>query len=228
MQILQKLGHRLIMSRFRKFERSTVSYTTHSSFLRQIRSGNDAAWNEFYRKYAGMIHAIGKQRKLTREECDDLMVDVMVIFWKKVDSFFYDPSRGKFRSYLAKITNYAAMKIFSRRPPDPGKLTATAMELKYPEGIDEIYMAQWQDFIIGKAMQDLQSQVDTESYQVFYMLFIQHRKISEISEITRKSRNNIYVIRSRCMKKLEKLITFYRQCEESELISNSHSNEDEN
>ena len=208
-------------------KRNSISYTTHSSFLRQIRSGSDTAWKEFCRKYSGMIHHIGKSRQLTREECDDLMVDVMVIFWKKMDSFFYDPERGKFRSYLAKITHYAAMKIFNRRP-DSGKLTATALTLKYPEGIDEIYMTEWQDFIIEKAMEDLRNQVDTESYQVFYMLFIQHRDIAEISSITRKSRNNIYVIRSRCMKKLKKLIALYRQREESELMLNSHKNEEEN
>ena len=212
------------MNRLSFPRRNTVSYTTHSTFLRQIREGRDSAWQEFCRKYTGMIHHIGRTRQLTKEECDDLMVDVMVIFWKKMDDFFYDPQRGKFRSYLAKIAHFAAMKIFNRRP-EPVRYSASSLALKYPDAVDEMYMAEWQDFIIGRAMEDLQNQVDTDSYQVFYMLFIQHRSIAEISRITRKNRNNIYVIRSRCLRKLKKLINLYRQREESELSTHSHKND---
>ena len=84
----------------RSKRRGTLSYTTHSSFLQKISSGNEEAWGEFYRKYVGMVRTVGRKRRLTPDECDDLMVSVMLIFWKKLDTFVYDRQRGKFRSYL--------------------------------------------------------------------------------------------------------------------------------
>ena len=102
---------------------TVFSYTTHSSFLRRVKSGNDAAWHDFYARYAGMIRAIGQKRALSPEECDELLTDVMVIFWKKMESFTYDRRRGKFRAYLSRITHYAACKIRDREhraaPPMP-------------------------------------------------------------------------------------------------------------
>lgn len=192
-------------------KRELTSYTTHSSFLQRIRNRKDEAWLEFNEKYAGMIYRIGKKRGLTKEECNDLMTDVMVIFWKKIDSFIYDRERGLFRSYLARITHFAAIKLFSGRKNKNDIVNET---LEYPPEIDRIYMDEWRDFILDKALEDLQNCVDTETYQVFYMLFIQERPVSEIAIVTRKTPNNIYVIRSRCIKKLRKIIETYRNADD--------------
>ena len=183
-----------------------TSYTTHSSFLQRMQSHEDEAWLEFNEKYAGMIYSIGKKRNLTKDECNDLMTDVMVIFWKKLDSFIYDRERGLFRSYLARIAHFAAIKLFSNRH---GEDFFDYDNLEYPPEIDQIYMDEWRDFILRRALEDLQSVVDTETYQVFYMLFVQERSVAEISLVTRKTPNNIYVIRSRCIKKLTAIIRRY-------------------
>ena len=200
--------------------RNSVSYTTHSSFLREIQSGNESAWFEFHRKYSGMIRYIGRKRQLTPEECDDLMVDVMVIFWQKLDSFIYDPNRGRFRSYLSQITDYAAFKIF-RRKKHQSQVINSAPRLDYPEDVDCECMNEWRDFILEKALEDLRKLVGTDNYQIFHMSFFQKRSAAEISTVTRKSKNNIFVIRSRCLKKLKQLISEYRQYDEKLLMQNS-------
>ena len=199
-------------------KRELTSYTTHSSFLQRIQSHKDEAWLEFNEKYAGMIYRIGHKRNLTKEECNDLMTDVMVIFWKKLDSFIYDRGRGLFRSYLARIAHFAAIKLFvSRQCEDLFDYD----NLEYPPEIDQIYMDEWRDFVLQKALEDLQSVIDTETYQVFYMLFVQERPVSEISLVTRKTPNNIYVIRSRCIKKLTAIIENYRKFGEASSSRNA-------
>lgn len=203
-------------------KRELTSYTTHSSFLKRIQSEKDEAWLEFHEKYAGMIYRIGQKRGLTKEECNDLMTDVMVIFWKKVDSFIYDRERGLFRSYLARIAHFAAINLFSGRKEEKMYFSEGT---EYPPEIDQIYMDEWRDYILSKALEDLQMIVDTETYQVFYMLFVQERPVSEIVTVTRKTANNIYVIRSRCISKLKKIIETYRTAGETGgVLSNSSKN----
>ena len=201
--------------------RASMPMTTRTSFLEQIKSGNENAWREFYTRYAGMISHIGQQRNLTAEECDDLMVEVMVIFWNKVAAYIHNPARGRFRSYLSRITDNAAKKIFRSNRKEELVFSAAGGELEYPNDVDSVYMAEWQAFILERALEDLKGSVDTESYQVFYMSVVQKRPVKEVSAITRKTANNIYVIRSRCLKKLKELISRYRQCEESELMRHS-------
>lgn len=213
------------MAKIRYFRGETVSYTTNTSLLRHVQQGNEDAWNKFYFKYAGMIHAIGKKRRLTPEECDELMIDVMTIFWQKMEDFIYDRSRGKFRSYLAKITNYCAMRIFSNK--DNEKVIISEPDMDYPEEVDDELMKEWHNYLLEKALETLRTNIDTEIYQVFYMSFIQKCPVSEIAAITRKTPNNIYVIRSRCLAKLAALIREFRQLDEKMLASHSHKNERE-
>ena len=202
------------------------TYTTHSSFLRRVKSGDEKAWREFYAKYSGMIHYIGQQRRLTAEECDDLMIEVMTVFWQKLDSFVYDPSVGRFRSYLAKFAKLCAMKNFSTRCRY-NKLVENITP-EYPPDIDAARLEEWRNFLLEKALEELKTMVNTVTFQVFYMSFFQKRPIAEISAITRKSANNIYNIRLRCMRKLRKLIAEYRQFSEAELLRHSHRNKEEN
>lgn len=203
-------------------QNETFSYTTSPTFLQRVKSGNEMAWNEFYRKYAGMIRHIGQQKNLPPEECDDLMIEVMTIFWRKIDNFFYEPERGKFRSYLRKISDFAAMRIMRRKTREESVQDELLSE--YPDELESSCMEEWQKFITDKALEELALAVDTESFQVFYMATFQNRSTDEIAAITRKSPNNIYVIRSRCLRKLREIISSIRQCEETELLSRSSKN----
>ena len=202
-----------------------LSYTTNSSQLRHVQSGNSAAWQEFYQKYSDMIYFIGLKRGLCPEECDDLMVEVMTTFWRKMDdAFIYDRSKGTLRSYLGQIAHYCAMRIFNGRqqntvPFDPS--------IEYPDDVDKIMLEEWRNFLLEQALDTLRLSVDTETYQVFYMSFVQKCSVAEIASVTRKSPNNIYVIRSRCMAKLKKIISQYRQLDEAELLNHSSKNASE-
>ena len=208
------------MAKIRYTRGETVSYTTDSSLLRHVQQGNEEAWNRFYHKYIGMIHSIGKKRRLNPEERDELMIEVMTIFWRKMDHFIYDRNRGKFRSYLGKIADYCAMQIFSKKEDDSEIISDPEMD--YPNDVDDALMEDWQNYLLDKAMEALREEVDTEIYQVFYMSFIQKCPVAEIAAITRKTPNNIYVIRSRCLSKLTALIKEFRQLDDQMLSFHSH------
>ena len=210
------------MTKIRYNRGETVSYTTDSSLLRHVQQGNEDAWNRFYQKYIGMIHTIGKKRRLTPEERDELMIDVMTMFWRKMDQFIYDRNRGKFRSYLGRIADYCAMLRFAgvRRHCNAVPIDEN---LNFPDDVDVSFMDEWRDFILEKALDELRDCVDTETYQVFHMSFVQRCPVKDISAVTRKSANNIYVIRSRCLNKLTELVARYRQLDERFLKSVCHS-----
>ena len=208
-----------------KFIRN-ISYTTSSSLLNAVRSGNDPAWEKFYAKYSGMIYAVGKKWTLSKEDCDDLIIEVMKIFWKKMDKFVYDRSKGKFRSYLARIADNCAMQLYFKQKKNKN-ITAMTADSEYPAEVDRNMMEEWKDFLLQKALEHLRLSVDTETYQVFYMSFVQQCSVAEIMEVTRKTANNIYVIRSRCLKKLSALLKEFRQLDETLLSNHSNKNKSE-
>ena len=207
-------------------QKQTISFTTNSSFLRRVQAGNEEAWKEFHLKYAGMIHHIGKKHHLTPEECDELFQDVMVVFWKKLDQFLYDRTRGMFRSYLAKIAHFLILRTKQRK--QRAERADQLAELIYPEYVDELYMEEWRDYILDQALEELKQSVDTETFEIFYMSVFQNRPVEEITSVTRRTANNVYIIRSRCLKKLKKIISAYKEFEENESGPNSQRNRSEN
>ncbi|MBQ9502166.1 MAG: sigma-70 family RNA polymerase sigma factor [Lentisphaeria bacterium] len=204
----------MLSETFRK-SRIFCSFSTRSSLLRRVRSGNEAAWFEFHDRYVRMVRHIGTQRGLSAVECDELMADVMLIFWRKIDSFFYDPGRGRFRSYLATIADFAARKIFRNNRKKP-EIPFTG---DYPADVDAAEMEEWRDHLLKTALAELRESVDTVTYEAFYMLAVQGRPVEEVSAVTRKSANTLYGIRFRCTRKLKRIISAYRKLEDGALDS---------
>lgn len=97
----------------------------------------------------------------------------------------------------------------------------------YPDEVDSSMMDEWREFILNEALEELKAGVDSEVYQVFYMSFVQRRPVEDICRITRKTANSVYVIRSRCLKKLRRIISSYRELEENELRRRSNKNASE-
>ena len=211
------MAEKNLNSSMKNYSFGDISGTTHSSFIAGVQAGDEDAWRCFYQKYAEMIRSVGAARHLSSDECKELQSEVMLIFWRKFDTFIYDRSRGRFRDYVAKIADNTAMRLF-RRIHRKVQSEPAAPVFEYPEGIDAQYMDEWRDFLLHKALDELEREVDTEKYQIFCMTVIQNRPIRDIARITGKTPNGIYVIRSRCLKKLQQLIRQYRAREEGSAI----------
>ena len=184
-------------------------YTTRKSLLDQVQAGNEEAWREFYQKYRGMIVAIGRNRHLSEEECDELLQDVMRIFWKRMERFTYDPDKGKFRGYLSRITHYAAMKKWNQRGPET--VTEESIPEEYGDEVDRALMEEYESFILREALKELKTELSPEVYEAFYLTSIQNRPIQEVASVVGKTPNNLYNIRSRCLEKLRTIINRYRE-----------------
>ena len=191
------------------------AFSTRSSFLRRVKAGDESAWFEFHEKYVDMIRRIGVRQGLSLQECEDLMVEVMLVFWRKLDDFVYDPGRGRFRSYLGVIARYVSFRILRDNRPLP----APPLPESYPAEVDVAQMEAWRNYLLEKALEELRESVDTVTYEAFYMLFVQGRTIKEVSAVTRKSANALYGIRFRCAKKLKSIIAEYRRLEDAALNS---------
>ena len=193
--------------------------STRISLIQRVKDGQEKAWFEFYDRYAGMIRSVGRRHYLSEAECDDLMADVMVVFWRKLNSFLYDPHKGKLRHYLSRIAFFSTLK---RRRHEVNADDLNIQDGEYPAEVDDAVMEEWRNFILNEALEELKNDVDSEIYQIFDMSFVQNRSVEDICAITGRSANSVYVIRSRCLKKLRTIIASYRELEETELLRRSN------
>lgn len=78
-----------------------------SYLIKQVRQGDEVAFGELYRDYSGAIY--GVLLKMTRDEelSNDLLQDVFVKAWRKMDT--YDEAKGRFYTWLYRIAKNTAL-----------------------------------------------------------------------------------------------------------------------
>jgi RNA polymerase sigma-70 factor, ECF subfamily len=87
------------------------------------RGGDRAAFDQLYRRYARMVHGILLARA-PRSEVDDLVQDVFLFAWRKLDTL---REAGAFGGWLAMIARNRAFD-FHRRRDEAAELTAEVAE----------------------------------------------------------------------------------------------------
>lgn len=185
-----------------------TGFTTRKSQLLRVQAGEEDAWRDFYEKYRGMIIAIGKTRNLSQEECNELQQNVMHVFWKRMEQFVYEPKQGKLRGFLSRIAHISAIKIYQKRIP-PGETEALDACSDEDETTRQL-MTEGKELLLEMALDKLKQRINTDTYETFHLSVIQERPIAEVAGIVRKTPNNIYNIRNRCMTMLKEIIEEYR------------------
>ena len=84
------------------------------------RLADIGAWREFEDQYREVLLRVGKRRGLNREDCEDLVQEVMIVVRKHLPEFVYDRSRGPFGGWLMKIV---ALEV-CRYPSSPAEVVA--------------------------------------------------------------------------------------------------------
>ena len=195
-----------------------MSFTTSRSLLNKVRNGDDVSWSEFYETYKPLILLCGKDHSLSEAEKEDLIQNIMYeIFQKNIIekydpdrapenlTFKYDPAKGRFRHYLRGIIRNQALKIIYKRNNldslDAEDAPVPAEELWVP-----IWEEEWRRHILNEALKELKNEVESKTYSIFEMYFIQDRPVQEVTKLWNVSASSVYTVKCRCLPILKRII----------------------
>ena len=181
--------------------------TTSKTLLGKLQSGDAISWDEFYRRYRGIVVAAGKFKGLSDAECEDLMQEVMIRFFKNASTFVFDPSIARFRTYLGKIVTgkiYDTLK--SRRNHLP--ITEPGLENTLPadDGFEQRFEQEWQKLMLEEAEIRLKAKVDARTFLAYQLFAVQNRPLAEVAAGLKLTANQIYLAKSRCLKHLRSIV----------------------
>ncbi len=182
--------------------------STQSSLLIRIRDHEEAAWDEFYSKYRHMIVMIGRRHQLSEADCEDLLQRVMLVCFRRLQSFVYQPERGRFRNFMARIAHNISCSMHRGACRTvPVKETIT----DYDEDVDRGFMREYEAFLLDRALAVLREEISRENYSAFELLVLQEKPVDEVIRLTGKRAETLYVIRHRCNKKLQRIFRDFEQ-----------------
>ena len=186
----------------------TLGPETSTTLLGRIASGDDVGFAEFERRYAPMIVALGRLRRLDDRECGELVQEVLLVFFRKGERFSFNPARGKFRTFLGKVIRDCATDLLRRRVPDalpPEAAESLPDEADAPDrAADSALLAMMRDDALEQLLGILRKRVTPETYRIFEHYSLKQHSPEELLDGEKIGRNRIYKARQRCRAILKK------------------------
>ena len=193
--------------------RSYHDATTRSSVLAAVKdTGDAAAWARFFDLYAGFVFAIARSKGLASEDADDIVQGVFSELVRRMPTFEYDRTKGKFRSYLLGLINWRVLDKLKADKRE-SELNAAYCEEENPAApvTEAAFIDQeWQNAAFDEALRRLQEEVRPDHFAAFVESTVEGLDTETVMRLHGMTRDNIYQIRARFTAKLKALVATIR------------------
>ena len=186
---------------------------TRASLIVRLRDQEDKdAWNEVMAIYGPLVFRMALRQGLQRADAEDVVQEVFTAIFQSVEKWLEQSERGRFRNWLIGIGRNIALNKLNRKPK--GGIGVGGAEGH--DRLDRLKAAQdelasefdieYQREVYRWAAQKVQVDVDSKTWEAFRLTHVDGVSISEAAKLLDVGVGQIYVARSRVMKRLQNLV----------------------
>ena len=178
-----------------------------AELITDCRRGSQAAWDELVARYQRLIFSIPRRAGLTDEQAADVFQEVFLTLFEKIDDI---EQPEKIRSWIvttAKFKTWATVRS-SKGLYSPGNEEEMEQEMANLADTmplaDDMLIELEQQHLIRAALKRLEERCQ----KILSMLYLSQTTAtySEVAQVVGVGETSISPLRSRCLKKLEKLL----------------------
>ena len=193
----------------------TVNPSTRATLLERVACGDGNGWEEFYKRYAGLIDWFCRERAVPRMDDIDLrrqvIQSVMIFFSKK--QFKYDPDKGRFRNYLLAVTSHKVREVIREARPlcdeAPSRADDDGIDISEIERVPDVsdVFGKWVEAdILSHVIKRLGEDPDVNPLHLRVLgLLLDGMQPPAICKNLDIDVNNVYVIKHRLVGRLREL-----------------------
>ena len=181
---------------------------TDAGLIKRCRQGDQAAWDELVDRYQRLIFAIPRRAGLTEEQAADVFQEVFLTLLEKIDAI-EQPER--IRSWIvttAKFKTWGVIRgskgLYSPETEEEMEAEMAAITDRSPLA-DDMLIELEEQHLIRTALK----QLEKRCRQILSMIYLCDPAASyaEVAAAIGVGETSISPLRSRCLKKLEKVLT---------------------
>ena len=184
--------------------------TRKTLLMRAVDQTDEKAWEDFIYYYEDFVGIVLSRFLLTQEDKADLQQEILLSLWKNLKS--YDAKKAKFRTWLTRIIQNAALNKVNKNKLKKKLRNPEVKEKLIPEKLsdfEEIVEKEWMAYVSTLAFErikDLFSENAIESFN----LSLDNVSTEDIAEQLGISRDSVYKMRARVIKRLQDEIKVIR------------------
>ncbi|MEE2819397.1 MAG: sigma-70 family RNA polymerase sigma factor [Planctomycetota bacterium] len=190
-------------------------YETNMDLLLQLKSdetvNREMGWGIFVDRYGPIICGFARNAGLPSGEADDVMQNVLFNFFKVADQFEYDPSKGRFRGYLKRITLNAIRQRYRKRREV--NLDTHGMQVA-EDGRDEleaVFDREWAEHLLSEAMTEARPKFEPKTWEAFELYGRRGMSAERAAERLDMTPETVRHAKSRVMKTVREIVTRLRE-----------------
>lgn len=201
-----------LLSSLHPREKPTMdSLPTRQTLLLKIRDHDDnAAWEEFVELYTPLIYRFCLSRGVSRNDVADVTQDTMRSVANAIQRFEYDPTKGKFRSWLFRVTYSKLARHFekkNRQPQGTGSDTIRSMLDELPsEEIEYDWDLEYRRRVFSWATEKVKPEFADHVWNAFWMTAVEEKSGADVAEDLEMSVGAVYVAKSRVIARLRERV----------------------
>ncbi|HEY3395983.1 MAG TPA: sigma-70 family RNA polymerase sigma factor [Lacipirellulaceae bacterium] len=194
---------------------SSFPETRYSLIARLERTDDDEAWREFLAVYRPLVYRIARRRGLQHADAEDLAQHVFSAVGRAIRNFQPDAARGRFRSWLARISQNATINALTRRPRDAAAGGTTVFELleKHLGKTDcsrDIVQLELRRSLFRRAAERIRGEFRDTTWKAFWLTTVEGQEIAAAASKLGISVGSVYAARSRIIYRLKREIEAHR------------------
>lgn len=179
-----------------------------ADLVRGCRKGDQTAWNALVDRYQRLIYAIPRRAGLSEEKCADVFQDVFTTLIEKIDEI---EQPEKIRSWIvttAKFKTWASVRsekgVYLPGSEEEMEAEMAALPDDAPLADEQLIRLE-QQHLIRTAVQLLEERCQ----KIVSMIYLRESAASyaEVAAAVGVGETSISPLRSRCLKKLEKILS---------------------
>jgi len=198
-------------------EGSVDSITT--ALLHHAKQGDQQAWNRLVDVYLPLVFHWCKKQNLQEADILDVGQDVLLRVSKNLKSFRRDRRQDTFRGWLWQITRNAILDHYRRQrklPVGQGGSTAQQVFASIPnQGLEDRDSSQADEtqILCSRIIDLVRGGFSEKNWLAFQMVMLENQTPAEAAEVLGISRNQVYLAKSRILRRLrEELDTQPQEC----------------
>jgi len=146
-------------------------YETNMDLLLQLKSdetvNREMGWGIFVDRYGPIICGFARNAGLPSSEADDIMQTVLFNFFKVADRFEYDPSKGRFRGYLKRITLNAIRQRYRKKQEKNLDTHGMNVAEDPRDDLEAVFDREWAEHLLSEAMTEARPKFEPKTWEAF-------------------------------------------------------------
>jgi RNA polymerase sigma factor (sigma-70 family) len=190
-------------------------YETNMDLLLQLKSdetvNREMGWGIFVDRYGPIICGFARNAGLPSSEADDIMQTVLFNFFKVADRFEYDPSKGRFRGYLKRITLNAIRQRYRKKQEKNLDTHGMKVAEDPRDDLEAVFDREWAEHLLSEAMTEARPKFEPKTWEAFELYGRRGMSAQRTADRLEMTPESVRHAKSRVMRAVREIVIRLRE-----------------